>query len=157
MDQSRVRSAESLAEFIRTSIHEDAGIARELSSRRILIHAQVAMKALEPDETVELAALRDFDGTGISLIIGDSVLLLTDRAILVTREPVLPAAFLSRVKRYELSQVEAVSVEPDSRWPSRLRVDLRDEGSQAFSLTPTGKSEEAARLIQPWISATGSH
>jgi hypothetical protein len=147
--QSREANIEALSELIRTSISSDEPLMQRPSDRRILVHAQVAMRLLEVDESVQFAALRNFDATRITLVLGDSVLVLTDRAMVITRVPVIPVASLSRAKRHEFDQVEAVTVEARSPWPNRLRVDLRGEGSEAFSLSPPGKAEAAAQLIQP--------
>jgi hypothetical protein len=123
--------------------------------KRAQVHAQTAMKALDADEPVLFAALIEH-GYGLwGVVLGDSLFLLTDRAFVITREPGVPIASLSRVERHEYWEIQSVDLEV-AQWfgnPSRLRVVFRDGGSNTLLLSPPGKSEEALALIRPHTAA----
>jgi hypothetical protein len=155
-------TADALASVIQRVCYSDAPrLAREADTnagkRRARIHAETAMKVLEPNEPVEIVAVHVFNLTPFVSWLGDSVFLLTDRAIVSTWEPILPVALLSMKKRYEFTDIEDVSVEQSKRQLgteyTRLVLRLRDHGSEVFSLSPSGAAEEAAQQIRGHISA----
>jgi hypothetical protein len=153
---SQAARTEVLAKLIRTSIYAEPPLARprktdeKRGERRALVHARAATKALEPYESVRFVAMQERWGALLGPVLGDTLFLLTDRAIVTTSEPGIPITFLSRAKRYEYGQIDSVSVESAQFFgkASRLLVEFRDGWSSTFLLAPPGKSEEAAVLLR---------
>jgi hypothetical protein len=148
----------ALSELIRTEVYAEVPLGQEVDEkrgeRRALVHAQAAMKVLQPNESVQFAAQRERGGVFLGALLGDTLLLLTDRAMVITREAGIPIAFLSRARRYDYGQIRSVSVE-DAQFfgkTSKLLVEFRAGWSDGFLLSPAGKSEEAATLMQRYLS-----